>query len=103
MSSTKTSFGLLFVLLAAVVGSAWLARPGQGQAAVEPVDDYSMLGLFEVRLRIQGCKDKSFKRVTRVVLKQNFVVLEMSEQDEGPASMIVPRDSLLFVKAWRDD
>ena len=98
------------VALAVVVATAFLVigapRGGLGQqrSGVSPkaTGDTVLSGKYYVRLGLNGQSEIVFDEVRRVALRPEWAILSVVEEENEEVTLIVSRQSMTFLKAWKD-
>lgn len=108
MAIKKTSVlpAVLFLIgLGLLVG--WLGGASHGQAvrsAGKAVTRFQLAGNYQVRMSFPEpsgvSPDKDFNDVRRITVLDEWVELVVRE-DKDEATLLVPRDKIVYIKAWR--
>ena len=107
MTIKKTSVlpAVLFLIgLGLLVG--WLGGASHGQAiprAGRAATRFNLVGRYQVRMSFPEpsavSPDKDFEDVRRITVLDEWVELVVRE-DEDEATLLVPRDKVVYLKAW---
>jgi hypothetical protein len=105
-ASNLLSAASLLLLVGLALG--WLSGESLGQQRqATPArvgnSDLQMSGHFHVRLNVpvpgETAAEKSFQKVHRVVLQDEWAILNLIEEDEE-TTLVYPRDKLYYIKVW---